>query len=163
MVHSNHVPVTRLNTCSYKNWRAFQPLAFGSEVMSSASFYGSRRSLPSSSSRSLPQKRKRLNAASVGDAVSMGEAIRMSHSINTVTDKGSGEKGPEGVLDNLSNLSDVESDYEGEFDRQSPNNDSESEFLNNSGNMYSFEHVTGLHTSTPLNTRSHSSASNISG
>ena len=137
---------------------------FGSEVMSSASFYGSRRSLPSSSSRSLPQKRKRLNAASVGDAVSMGEAIRMSHGINTVTDKdSSGEKGPEGVLDDLSDLSDVESDYEGEFDRRSPNNDSESEFLNNSGNMYSFEHVTSLHTSTPLSTRSHSSASNISG
>lgn len=131
--------------------------------MSSASFYGSRRSLTSSSTRSLPAKRKRLNAASVGDAVSMGEAIRMSHGVNTVTDKGSGEKGPEGVLDDLSDLSDVGSDYEGEFDGRSPNNDSESELLNNSGNMYSFEHVTSQHTSTPLSTRSHSSASNISG
>lgn len=129
--------------------------------MSSASFYGSR-SLTSSSTRSLPAKRKRLNAASVGDAVSMGEAIRMSHGVNTVTNKGSGEKGLEGVLIDLSDLSDVGSDYEGEFDGRSPNNDSESELFNNSGNMYSFEHVTSQHTSTPLNTRSHSSASSIS-
>ena len=55
------------------------------------------------------------------------------------------------------------SDYEGEFDGRSTNNDSESELLNNSGNTYSFEHVTDQHTSTPLSTRSHSSASSISG
>ncbi|MCG8626785.1 MAG: hypothetical protein MJE68_32885, partial [Proteobacteria bacterium] len=120
--------------------------SFGSKVMSSASFYDSRRS---SSTRSPPAKRKRLNAASVGDAVSMGEAIRMSLGVNTVTDKGSGEKGPEGVLDDLGDLSDIGSDYDGEYDRQSPNN-SESELLNNSGNMYSFKHVTSQHTSTPL-------------
>ena len=84
--------------------------SFGSEVVSSASFYGSKRSLTSSSTRSVPTKGKRINAASVGDALSMGEAILMSHGINTVTDKGSGEKGLEGVLDELSDLSDVESD-----------------------------------------------------
>ena len=82
----------------------------------SASFYSSRSSSTSFSTRSVPKKRKRLNAASVGDAVSMGEAIRMSHNVNTVTDKGSSEKGPEGVLDDLSDLSDIGSDYEGEFD-----------------------------------------------
>ena len=93
----------------------------------------------------------------------MGEAIRMSHGINTVTDKGSDKESPEGVLDDLSDLSDVEeSDYEGEFDGQSPYNDV-SELLNNSGNIHLFEYVTNPYTSTPLSTRSHSLASNISG
>ena len=126
--------------------------------MSSASFYGSKKSLASSSSTSLPKRRKRLDAASVGDAVSVGEAIRMSHGVN------SGEKDGEGVVDDLSDLSDLESDFEGELHGQPETNETESGLLfNESGNMYSFEHVTTPHTSTPLSTRSHSSASNISG
>ena len=75
----------------------------------------------------------------------MGEAIRMSHGV---------EKSGEGVLDDLSDLSDLESDFEGELRGQPETDESELPF-NDSGNMYSFEHVTTPHTSTPLSTSKH--------
>ena len=59
--------------------------------------------MTSSSSRSQP-KRQQLDAASVGDAVSMGEAIRMSHGINI------SKKNGNRVLDDLSDLLDIESE-----------------------------------------------------
>ena len=110
-----------------------------------SSFYGSKRS----SSRSLPKKR--LNAASVG------QAIRISHGI---------EKNCEEVLDDLSDLSDLESDLdlEGDARGQPEINDTENELLfNNSGSMYTFEHLSTPHTSTPLSSRPHSSASSTCG
>ena len=45
----------------------------------------------------------------MGDAVSMGEVIQMSHGINI------SKKNGDGVLDDISDLSDIENEFEGKL------------------------------------------------